>query len=603
MGNTKRTFVTTPGVYIYDTFEYPENKNMFMTVIVAEIKPSIYWQDRPLLIKRVDPITAKAVNPSLMEVIEDIGMLENDTIVESINIADEIIANDTEDLVTVNGIDSIIEELINFDYEAYEASFDSGSGSGSSSRHISFIDTDTILSRLGRSTDEYHELLNSYAASYQQTVNQHVSLVDAISPEDIIPVDREKELEKLWKPLGESQDQWYGIPLINLGPRGTSLQDSYLVQLNSKDNWNVSLINSVTTGLTKDRLMIDKQIPPGVKFMLGFYMVENKYGLLLRITGDPKLYRKEINTFNDTDLVPKALSYGIDNDHVKSLVGNIWDILFWKHPTNFNYNLPSFEPAYPPGGWTYDFTKTGLHSKKVHGNIMGNTIHPIDNYGPPARVGSGPNNQDGKFVQLVPQEENIVLGFPGMHPWYFIWDSYMDNFFCRKRLNDDSFTIEWLQWLPQYPIGINNWVSDTIYSNYISYNYDTFQLTVTFNGKHYIETIMIPEKIWGHFSLRYDRINGELIFSFHDLKYNKIEKVIINIGDDLKFELISLFGRYDKDEIEYTESHQAVMGMVHIEESLRTDEDLYISGLDYGLYLNQYKPTLKQIYGHTDQEN
>ena len=114
---------------------------------------------------------------------------------------------------------------------------------------------------------------------------------------------------------------------------------------------------------------------------------------------------------------------------------------------------------------------------------------------------------------------------------------------------------------------------------------------------------MIPEKIWGHFSLRYDRINGELIFSFHDLKYNKIEKVIINIGDDLKFELISLFGRYDKDEIEYTESHQAVMGMVHIEESLRTDEDLYISGLDYGLYLNQYKPTLKQIYGHTDQEN
>ncbi len=591
-----------PGVYIYDTFTYPENKNMFMTVIYAEIEPLQYWRDRPLLISTPNPITALAVNMTSDQLAE---MTESDTVIDGIA--------EVHALGPVLEEQVIASEIIGLSMIEFACEQSSGSGCGSASGQgaevfdfIEFIDEFNLVERIGLTQtpeEEYEELVVDYVATYIPVAEQIKAIEDTIEPQ-YLPENNEEQIEyteESWKPLGEPKDQWYGIPLLNLGPTDTPLGESYLVQLNSKDNWNVSLLNSVVTGQSKDTLLIDKQIPPNKKFMVGFYVIQNKYGLILRIEGDPKIYQKEVNTFNDRELIPKAISYGVDNDFIKSLSGYMWDVLFWKQPSNFNHNVPSVEPTYPQGGWVYDFRKTGVYSDSVGGTIDGNTVRSIHDYGPSARVGSGPNNQDGKFIQLVPSSENIATGFPGIHPWYFIWDSYMDNFFCRQHLKKDSFTIQWYQWLPRYPIGVNAWISDSIFSNYLSYDYTDFRLTMEFNGRRYQEIITLPEEIWGGFALRYNKITGDLIFSFTDLQYNITEQVQFNIGRDLEFELQSLFGRYDKDEQEYTEAHLGLMGMVMINQDYQSDADLFKTNHEVGLYLNQYKPTVEQAYALQEQ--
>ncbi len=808
-----KTYHSEPGVYIYDTFDYPDNENMFMTVIYAEIDPLQYWRDRPLLLNRAVPITAEAVNMTSIglaeltgnetviqsieevvelgevleeqekevhSVIEEIKNIETDVIsyyqrewiaadgqfifpgtystdfiivvVDGVELnSKEYTANDNvylilntparkeqvvqlhfggllpdSDLISnveyyqsewiaTNGqtifpgtystnfiivavdgvelnskeytaidntnlvlnnptrknqtvqlhssdvksyqsewiaiddqtifpgtystdfiivvIDGIelnskeytavdntnlvlnnptrknqIVQLHSFGLPTQETTSISGyttvvssveTSSSVSDTSTIIISEDIVIERLGilEVATEFEDLVVDYISTYKPVIDQIKAIEEAI-PEQGRPENqaaRVKIVEDSWKPLGELSDQWYGIPLINVGPKDTPTGDSFLVNINSKNDWNVSVTNVITTGIERDILTIDRQIPPGKKFMVGFYTMENKFGLILRIQGDPKIYQKELSTFNQSGLIPKAISYGVDNQFIKSLNGHMWDILFWEQPSNFNHNIPATEPQYPKGGWIYDFRKTGLNNEKTGGTIDGNTIRSIYDYGPSARVGSGPNNSDGQFIHLEPIQENIVTGFPGIHPWYFIYNTYMDNFFCRAHLKQDSFTLNWFQWLPQYPTGICNWISDSIFSNYLSYDYDNFRFQLEFNGRRYQETITLPNQIWAGFSLRYNKITGDLVFAFRDIKYRVIEKIIFNIGTDLKFELISLFGRYDKEEKEYVESHQAVMGMVMIYEEYRTDQEVLDICDEVSDYLTQYEPSLDQI--------
>ncbi len=531
-----------PGVYIYDTFVYPENESMFMTVVFAEIDPLQYWRDRPLLINKPLPMTAEAVNLTPEGLAEMTG---NKTVID--------VYDETQDIEPTletqeKASEEIIEEMESFSFPTNDPG-GSGSGSGSSSSsgsgsgpglprvsssgvivvdffteneiplegstHINIIPEDEIIEKLGATTTltpeweaslaEWNLLVDDLLDTFDP-VTEEIADVGEAYESQYLPENQGNRVEiaeESWKPLGEPADQWYGIPLINLGPLDIQTKDSFVVHVSSKNDYNVSLSNAVTTGLGIDTLIIDKQIPPGKKFMVGFYMIQSKFGLILRIEGEPKIYQKEIVI--ESDLVPKVLSYGVDNQFIKSLSGYIWDVIFWKRTSNFNHNVPTPEPTYPQDGYVYDFRKSGVNYADVGGTIDGNTLRSIYDYGPSTIAGSGPNTSDGKFIDLEPQPKNIVTGFPGIHPWSFIYETYLYKFFCRAFLADQSFTILWHQWLFQYPTGIRNWISDPVFSNYLSYDYKHFQVVFEFNGEYYRETIALPEELWTEVSLRYDR--------------------------------------------------------------------------------------------------
>ncbi len=605
-----KSYHSEPGVYIYDTFEYPQNENVFMTAIYAEINPLQYWRDRPLLISRPKPLTADAVNltpKGLAEMTGDEDVIN--TVDESIEIypvmveqkraADEV----KEDISAYPPLppDTALPRSLGHNISLVGISDLADVADVADALGIEIVPEEVFLDRVGTTQDQqdwvdgYVDLNNELLSTYGVVVDQTESIVGAL-PDEAFPANQpliQEFVEESWKPMGEPSDQWYGIPLINLGPKDAPTSESYMVEINACNDWNVCITNVVSTGLRKDVLVINKQVPPGKKFMVGVYLVQNKLGLILRIQGDPKIYQKEIRS--PLDIIPKALSYGVDNQFIKSLSGHLWDVLFWKEPSNFNYNVPSPEPTYPDNGWIYDFRKTGVNSSSVGGTIDGNTLRSIYDYGPTTRAGSGANNTDGRFLQLIPDLDNLAVGFPGIHPWYFMYESYLDNFFCRRHLQKDSFTIVWYQWLFQYPTGKHIFVSDPVYSNYLTYDYDRFEIIFEFNGRRYQETITLPEELWGQFSLRYNKEVGDLTFTFYDARYQVQEKITLNIGTDLEFELVSLFGRFDKEEKEYKEVHRGLFGMVMIHEELRTDEQLIELNAEVFNYIDQYSPSSDQL--------
>ncbi len=607
-----------PGMYIYNSFDYPVDKKVFMTVIFAEIDPLQYWRDRPLLIANPLPMTATAVNLTTTSMV---AMTGNEMVIEVVEDAlemPEVMVQQQEDL------NAVAKEMEEFQWPEIDDGVRRTSISGwTVSREteealdpddtkvsLKLIDTSILLSRFGvfdlptdipqeweEAMEEWSGLVEDYIDTYDEPIEHMeqmestmVSAYDSGIPKEVL--ETREGLSDIWKPMGEPSKQWYGIPLINLGPRDLTIKESFIVGINSWDNWNVKLSNVVTTGMQSSTLMIDKQVPPNKKFMVGVYNNQGNLGLILRIEGDDKVYQKEVRTYDDK--IPEVLSYGVDNEGIKSLGGYIWDALFWEKPINFNHNIPSPEPAYPQDGWVYDFTKfyeTGVGSF-VGGSIDGNTIRTIYDYGPSARLGSGPNNSDAIFVHLEPQLENTSPKFPGVHPWYFIYKSYMDGFFCRESLKQSDFTIIWHQWLFQYPTGIHALVSDSIFSNYLSYDYDNFEIVAEFNGRKHTEIITIPERMWAQMSLRYNKKLGELYFTCLDYTFNELETVTFNIGTDLEFELISMFARFNKEDAEYQNIHEGLFGTVIIHEEFKTQEVLRDYADNISGFLNQYKPEL-----------
>ncbi len=664
------------GIYIYDSFEYPEDENIFMTVIFAEIDPIQYWRDRPLLLNKQKPELYDAVSltPTILveatgvevaiETIEEVGIVleavddqkeevqevieemkefyipppsadfitlewwseDNQTIFVGNYYTDYVVVTvgssmlDRSEFIATSGTELVLlvaanhHQLVRLE-SVKETPVISTSGNITLMRTleseellpgthslISFLETEEILSKLAidiKATpkfdgDAWEGLLKDYGDTYNST-QEHLGHIPEKIPEEMLPENQPlvmEIVEESWKPMGELSEEWLGIPLINMGPKDTNTKDSFIVNVNSKNDWNVSVTNLTTTGLDKDKLIINKQIPPGKRFMIGAYTLKNLFGIILRIEGDPKLYQKEIQTTGSEK--PIALSYGIDSDGLKSLTGSIKDVLFWDQLSNFNHNVPSPEPKYPSDGWTYDFRKSDSQSTGIGGTIDGNTIRTIYDYGPTTRAGFGPNTTDAKYLQLSPSFENVVTGFPGVHPWFFIHQSYLDNFFCRSHLKQSSFTIIWHQWLFQYPVGTHAWVSDSVYSNFLSYDYDNFEVIFEFNGRLIRERLTIPEELWAQFSLRYDVDTGDLTFAFIDFNFFILEEIVINIGNDLEFELISLFARFDKQEKEYQQSHNGLFGMVMIHEELKTNTDIIDLSVEISKYLTQYSPTLKE---------
>jgi hypothetical protein len=472
-------------------------------------------------------------------------------------------------------------------------------------------DINENLEYLMEQVDEYIGLLDEASDTYKFITDQIKDINDAAPPVNIPDEeDQERFNEKLTQ-MSTPFNQWYGIPIINLGPDKLPTGESYILNVNTFNNWNLELTNIVTNGLDSNRLYIDKQIPPGKKFIAGFFMLYGQFSIFLRIEGEDKIYQKTVRYNYNT--APQVISYGIDNDFLKTICGTIWDIYYWKQDTNFNHNLPSPSPSWP--------NKTNVHVFDFNEyNLSGNTIYTIQEYGNVAYGGSGPNitvnrktdiamnetpgatrgttlsselgsgGWPAKFYHLQPQPENISPSFPGIHPWHFLYNSYIDKFFCRNKLRDGDFALIWYQWLFFYPVGLKNLVSDNIYNNFVNYDFTNFKLIIDFNGRHYEEYIVLPEKVWAQFAVRYKKDEGKLIFSFTDFYGDFKEELEFDIGDDLEFELMSMFAQYSREDQEYKRNFQGLCGMILVYEEFPTNEDLHTNYESVKPYLKQYLP-------------
>jgi len=676
------------GVYIYDSFQYPENEEVFMTAVVAQINDEQYWRDIPLLIKQPEPTGAQAINLTPSDLVAIGGELTEEPWKEIQELPN---ANQTQK----EAFDIILEQIKNFPefttepsnpYTTYKYDWEATSGQTefvceynpeqvwvainditldsseytATDGHIITLNTpahmgDTVkvftviespetledeiiirnaqgdivnslsldkkeaneiahgpLLRIVNTIDDSLEIKNDEKSiniledkvinsQLEDTTEEYIGLLDEASDtykiiteevEDISNVtpikepdeeEQEKFNENLLK-MSTPFNQWYGIPIINIGPRKAPTKDSYILNVNTKNNWNLELTNIVDNGLDNNRLYIDKQIPPGKKFLAGFFMLYGQFSIFLRIEGEDRIYQKTVRYNYDT--IPQAISYGVDNEFIKTICGYIWDIYYWKQDTNFNHNLPAPTPQWPnsPNVHVFDFNEY---------NLSGNTIYTIQEYGNVAYGGSGSIAKPAEFYHLQPQSENITPSFPGIHPWHFLYNSYVDKFFCRNKLKDGDFALIWYQWLFYYPTGIKNLVSDNIYNNYINYDFTNFNLIVDFNGRHYEEHVVFPEKLWAQFAVRYKKDPGLLIFSFTDFYGSFYEELTFEIGDDLEFELMSMFAQYNREEKEYQRHFQGLCGMILVYEEYPTNEDLHNNYKSVKPYLNQYAPLEK----------
>ncbi len=617
-----------PGVYIYDSFEYPSEENMFMSAIIAEIDPIQYWRDRPLLINEPKGELANAVNLTAGDLIAVGGSEGAIAVFDEIQNLGPVSDQHYQDFEEAWKVLRVFDDFPDppfphvpwVDSGTYPGDFlsvISGEVPLGDPRVFDLIKDEEFMKRMTDylepttptdvkdSMEEYGELVADTIATYEPVFDQ----IDKITETAETHIDQAPDLIDpiaQWQSLGEVIPQWYGIPLINAGPQGVHTRESFLVQIDAKNDWKVSVLNAISIGSDRSILTIDKQIPPNKKFIVGMYRSYSNLGLVLKIEGDPKIYHKIVQLSFDSDFIPKVISYGVDNSFIKSLCGHMWEVLFWKQASNFNFNLPAPEPNYPDDGWVYDFrgpipAGTTSYWNTIGGTIDGNRLGTINDHNPSARVGSGPTHRNASFVSLQPLAENVTPDFYGIHPWNFIYNSYIDNFFCRTKMQGGDFTIVWHQWLFQYPTGQHNFISDPIYSNYLSYNYDNFQVVLEFNGKRYAEAITLPEKVWAQFGLRYDSINNEIIFSFCDLTYFSFEEISFSIEDigpnglyPFEFQLDSMFARYNKPNKRYEEIHKGLFGMVMIHTEYKTTDYLIDLSEEIGNYLNQYQPQIDE---------
>jgi hypothetical protein len=345
---------------------------------------------------------------------------------------------------------------------------------------------------------------------------------------------------------GMVYDQWYGIPLISLSPPDVPLKDSFILHIDTKHDWTLHLLNAVSGGLTQKELRIEEvQLTPGKRFSAGVYISRNRLTIYLKINGDDTLYEKSISIDNKPEF--QLYAYGTDSHGVKHLCGYIWDYFFWSRGEPGTNPLPIDPPPLPPGEKIHNYDN---HRTRIHGNYL----YTRRNWQPPAYNG-------GDWIEF--NEE-----------WDFIKDGYVTNFFCRDQLVGKDFTILWYQYQHGYPDSIRTIMADSIYNNYVRYDYDNFQLIIDFNNIHHREYLVLPAFVWFQVSIRYKQETGEFIVAFIDFWGDYYFDVNIHIGTDLKFELGSLHGRLNRETGYYEEIGEGYFGLTTIMEEYKTTSEI-----------------------------
>jgi len=601
-----------PGITVYDNFILNPNEPSsvgnignfsYGAMIVAEINPTQYYRDRPLFLGYKEPLLSDAISWSNKEYTK---FIEDNDILNYLDLYDNILEGTDGYLVQVEAIKNQINSYStitendpdNVDYPSIPVDNQDiaiKDADGNVIRTITtdinqrsqkltpdgleyitildnipkdYLDTDSptninessivsledsfIKEKLWVSHKIIPELSTKLAESSDQIENAVVDFNDAITPIDPNP-DPSDYIEQLSKPV----EMWYGIPLINLSPSNTLTKDSFIVQINTHNNWTIDITNILGTGLEGFTTTIDKTIPPATKFMVSVFIHINRITLILKIANDPATYTNTI--ILEKSLNTTLTSFGSDNEGVKSLCGYIWDMRVLRNTNAYNDSPDTPIPYIPPDGFIYD----GNNDR-----INGDAIYPIGNGRPPAYNG-------GNWMDLDEQ-------------WKLIQDGYIDRFFCRSNLKNRDFSIIFYMYHAGYPNTIKTLLADNINNNYIKYDYKNFILITNFNGFYKETPVVIPNFLWTQVSIRFLIDTNELVVMFRDFYWDRIEKMTFDIGINLNFELMSLLGRFDEDLGRYVEIQQGVSGMLQIHDTFQTDNDLDISYQNHKRFLNQY---------------
>jgi hypothetical protein len=201
--------------------------------------------------------------------------------------------------------------------------------------------------------------------------------------------------------------------------------------------------------------------------------------------------------------------------------------------------------------------------------IDGGLIYPTISNRPPA-------NNGGAWYRLGNQ-------------WKYVYNGYLDRFFCQKNIKNIDFTMVWYHYQFGYPTGIRTLVSDNINNNYIKYDYNNFELLVYFNGKSFKKKMIFPEFMWYQTYVKFIKEEGILYFGYRDFFHEHVEEFQFNVGIDLEFELMSLWARYLNDEGRYVEIQRGVMGLLLIKEGIFDNIKLYNYFKNHKQFLIQFK--------------
>lgn len=344
-----------------------------------------------------------------------------------------------------------------------------------------------------------------------------------------------------------SEDQYYGIPLIELDAGSNeSGSNANILQINTHSDvgWKLEVTNIGTfLGSKNEKLIIDKQIPPGVKFIAGFITdgIAHTLYLHIQLPGEEPI-QKTIRRPHEFTIN----SFGADTRQLKNLCGYIHDIwvMDWKSSLGSG-KIPgglSTPPQYPYGALAfYDF---------YHTRVDRNLVHEQREMLNPVRIGGLFNLEWNTFSDTISEY------------WKFMQNGYLEDFFCRRKFLNRSFSIIWHSQLESWGRGIQYIISDDINHNYLYYDYNSFEFVLKFNKvtKKYFR--VIPPKSWNQFSLRYNMDTGNLILGILDFGTLKLETTEVIIGEDLKFELMSMLAMYNVKEKEYTNKYNCSFGML-----------------------------------------
>lgn len=401
------------------------------------------------------------------------------------------------------------------------------------------------------SVDAYSNSLQNYA---QDTLNQ------LPTSGQILPGDPSEWLsntiDSTPEELTKTYDQYYGIPLIELdvGAVGDG-SDSMILQVNTHPDigWKLELSNIGMLFNDPDhKMIIDKTVPPGVKFLAGFVTdgITHTIALQIQLPNEPML----------TKTIRKPHNYsinciGTDSNQLKHLCGFIHDIWVWDWqksiPTDAPPPINIGMPPFPYGALAfYDF----YYARVIH-----NLVHDQKGLLKPIRIGGVKDLEWTTFSDDISTE------------WKFMQNGYLEDFFCRRRFLKTSWSIIWHHQVNQWGSKREYLISDDVNHNYLYYDYTTFEFVIKFNGTLFRKFRVIPPKRWAQYSLRYDAGTGDITLGIIDFEIGHLENYTVNIGTNLQFELMSMLARYDSTTKSYQDRFNCSFGMLMLFDNYQDD--------------------------------
>lgn len=172
--------------------------------------------------------------------------------------------------------------------------------------------------------DEFHNDIDDILSPVVDNITNEIereteyNIFDPKNEDEIL-----KYYENLYSEIDipHSSEQWYGIPILELAVEPEDISQSIILQIDTKNNWYLNILNLGSYLYGLDRLQIDKTIPPDTKFMVVFKTTGFMHTIQLKIDGDPNLYSKTVAFEQELTLT----TLGADYNLVKTFCGIVYD--------------------------------------------------------------------------------------------------------------------------------------------------------------------------------------------------------------------------------------------------------------------------------------